>query len=551
MLDTCHTKEIDRDSIYSKARSPINISNLEKELKGYNPQEADILLQGFSSGFSLHYKGPRLAYESKNLKSVLQFPDIVQKKIDKELSEGRIAGPFENRPISTLRVSPIGLVPKKEPGEYRLIHHLSYPADQSVNDFIDPTLCSVQYTEFDKAVEMIQDLGQGALLFKMDIKSAFRLLPVNPDDFELLGFKFNGKYFFGKCLPFGCSISCSTFEKFSTFLEFVVRRAANSKHLLHYLDDFLGGGRKNTNECQMLMDKFIMCMNKLNIPLADEKTEGPSEILCFLGLELDSIQMVVRIPMDKIKELLNKIQTMLAKVRTNLKEMQSLIGSLNFACRAIAPGRPFCRRLINSIRGLTKPYHHLRITKEIKADLNIWQTFLKDHNGISLFHNTQWVSNDELHLFSDSAGGEGFGFGVYYLGRWASGKWPQDWHTEGLTADITFLEIFPIWVALKLWGKDLMRQRVCFNCDNKAVVDIINKMTSKNDKVMTVLRLITLACMRNNLVIKAKHVPGVDNKICDALSRFQMDRFRTVAPQAEIHPTPLPQYVWDIFKKLH
>ena len=77
-----------------------------------------------------------------------------------------------------MRVSPIGLVPKKTPEEYRLIHHLSYPHGFSVDDFIDPQLASVQYTSFDKAVFMMQDLGPNCKLFKMDLKNAFHLLPV-------------------------------------------------------------------------------------------------------------------------------------------------------------------------------------------------------------------------------------------------------------------------------------------------------------------------------------------------------------------------------------
>ncbi len=131
---------------------------------------------------------------------------------------------FTSPPFKQFRVSPLGLVPKKVDGEYRLIHHLSYPKGESVNDFIDPRLCSVQYTRFDEAVKMIQELGQGTLLAKADIKSAFRIIIVSPLDFELLGFKFDDKYYFDKCLPFGCSVSCALFEKFATFLQFLVRR---------------------------------------------------------------------------------------------------------------------------------------------------------------------------------------------------------------------------------------------------------------------------------------------------------------------------------------
>ena len=125
-----------------------------------------------------------------------------------------------------------------------MIHHLSYPKDKSVNDFKDPKLCYVKYANFDQAVSIIQELGQGCLLGKSELKNAFRMLRVSVKDFDQLGFCFNGKYYFDKALPFGCSISCATFYRFATFLESAVLRISPVGRLLHYLDDFLFGGRK-------------------------------------------------------------------------------------------------------------------------------------------------------------------------------------------------------------------------------------------------------------------------------------------------------------------
>ena len=68
-----------------------------------------------------------------------------------------------------------------------MIHHLSYPEGESANDYIDLTICSIQYTKFDEAVKMIQNLGEGILLGKADVKNAFRLMIISPDDFPLLG----------------------------------------------------------------------------------------------------------------------------------------------------------------------------------------------------------------------------------------------------------------------------------------------------------------------------------------------------------------------------
>lgn len=108
---------------------------------------------------------------------------VVHQKIGKELWAGRVVGPFDTLPIWSLQVSPLGIVPKKAPGEFRLIHHLSYPEGASVNDRIQDKLCLVHYTFFDQVVSMVRGCGPGAIMAKVDIESTLRLLPVHPEDF--------------------------------------------------------------------------------------------------------------------------------------------------------------------------------------------------------------------------------------------------------------------------------------------------------------------------------------------------------------------------------
>ena len=532
--------------IVSLAKSPVNIEALEHFSVNYDKTECTFLIKGFSSGFPIQYNGPRLPRDSKNLRSVSLNPDIIRKQLKKEVEAGRVAGPFAQRPFQNLIVSPIGLVPKKNPGEYRMIHHLSYPEGESINDYIDPASCSVQYTSFDEAVKLVQILGRNCKLFKSDIKSAYRLIPIRPEDFELLGFKFNENFYFDKALPFGASISCITFERFARFLEFCVKSRLNTENLIHYLDDFLGGG-KTTDSCAKALETFKNTMSELGVPVAVEKTEGPSEVLVFLGLELDSNEMVVRIPQEKIQEVLEKTRVVLSTSKTTLRKMQSLIGSLNFCCRAIIIGRPFTRRLINSICGISQPFHHIRIKKDIRLDLDMWQVFLKNFNGISVFHDRFWVTNEDVQLFSDSAGGQGLGFGAYYKGHWCQDSWPNSWHNLEITSDITTLELFPILVALFVWGHELRNKKLKINCDNIAVVHILNKLTSKSERVMCLVRALTLRCLSLNILLKATHVPGCNNNICDALSRFQLVRFRELAPDADLVSTPVPDYLWNIF----
>ena len=102
-------------SKFTMAKTPVNVDQLKKDLAHYpNTAVSDELIHGFQFGFPLHYTGSRLPTAANNLKSALEHPDVVRQKIQNEIGLGRIGGPFPEKPISTLRVSPLGLVEKKD-----------------------------------------------------------------------------------------------------------------------------------------------------------------------------------------------------------------------------------------------------------------------------------------------------------------------------------------------------------------------------------------------------------------------------------------------------
>ena len=84
------------------------------------------------------------------------------------------------------------LVLKKTPGKWRSILHLSYPPGGSVNDYINKDDYSLQYITIDCVISHIKQLGQGCYLSKLDVEVAFRIAPVHPDDWHLLGMKWQG-----------------------------------------------------------------------------------------------------------------------------------------------------------------------------------------------------------------------------------------------------------------------------------------------------------------------------------------------------------------------
>lgn len=534
------------NNLYSLACTPIKYSELCNALLSYPHLSDQIQLRhGFKYGFPLHYAGPRLHREAKNLKSARLAPQLVEQKLNKEVKLGRMAGPYDAIPFPTLRVSPVGLVPKKD-GDQRLIHHLSYPEFESVNDYIDPHICTVKYSNVDEAVLMIQKLGQGALLAKSDLKSAFRLLPIYPGDFDLLGIKSNGKYYYDKCLPFGSKLSCALFNKFSSFLHWLITKESGNHHIIHYLDDFLFGGKKQEGTCGYTLEIFHQQCEHLGVPISQDKTVEPTTCLVFLGIEFDTISMHMRLPQDKLVELRQKIQFCIDTKKITLRELQSLIGSLNFACQVVAPGRAFIRRLVDATVGIRKPSFKIRVSSAMKLDLETWLLFLQNYNGITLFPHRLWCANETINFYTDSAGGKFGGFGIFFEGKWAFGRWPKQWDTLGRFQDLTFLEMFPVVAALTVWGPLLANKRILFHIDNQAVVHIINKQTSKSQDVMVLVRRFVLKTMTFNINFRAEYIHTKSNAIADSISRCQWSRFRTLAPQADPMPTPLPPEIWQV-----
>ena len=534
-----------RPCVCCLAPSPVHLDALLPLLNRYPNHEAALILQdGFSNGFSVGFEGHRVGMSSTNLQSARANLEVALDKIKKEVTLGRIAGPFTTPPLQNLRVSPIGLVPKSSGNAFRLIHHLSWPAGNSLNDGIRESECRVNYTRFDDAVQCIALAGTSTLMAKADIKSAFRLLPIKPGDFDLLGMKVGGYFFVDKCLPMGAASAPALFEIFSTFIEWATTDHAKCGRILHYCDDFLayGGHGEGHESCMHMLKSFQEICQNLGVPLADEKTEGPTPVITFLGLEIDAARQVIRIPDNKLVKLRAVVDSALSAKKLTLKNLQSIIGSLQFVSKAVPPGRAFLRRLINLTVGLRHPSHRVRINNESKEDLRMWSKFLSSCNGATIIPDQVWSCNGDLQLFTDASGS--IGFAGYFQGQWFQGRWPDS--ILVLSPSIAWMEFFPIMVAVSVWGRELAGKRVMFRTDNQSVVAILNKQSSQCKRIMRLVRHFVLTCLKWNVTFRATHIPGIINEIADSLSRFQDSRFRHLAPMAAIRGVEIPATLWEV-----
>ena len=159
--------------------TPVNPECLTQLLQDHPDQQlVNEVVNGFRHGFPLKYNGPHERRIHHNLKSAFQFPKQLQQHLDKEVSLGRMLGPFQSKPLDNLICSPVGMVPKKDSDKMRMITHLSYPHRDSINSHMDPKDTSTSYQSFDQALAIMARYGKGAYMSKGDIESTFRIAPI-------------------------------------------------------------------------------------------------------------------------------------------------------------------------------------------------------------------------------------------------------------------------------------------------------------------------------------------------------------------------------------
>ncbi|KAL5509536.1 hypothetical protein EMCRGX_G004926 [Ephydatia muelleri] len=378
-------------------------------------------------------RGRSLKSASANMFSSFQHPDIIQEYISKVLDLSRMLGPLDPTCYTTVHINRFGVVPKgHNTGKWRLITDLSYPPRHSVNDGIDPELCSLHYTSVDDVATVAAELGQGALMAK-------------------------GQIFADPMLPFGLRSAPKIFNAIADALEWYLK-SRGIAHVFHYLDDFTIVGSPSSDECMRALSVMRQVCVELGIPLAEHKTEGPASRITFLGIMIDKIVRVQSLLTDwgDRKSCLKK-------------ELESLIGTLNHACKVIRPGRSFLRRMIDLLKRYKMAHHQIRLNREFRSDLRWWTNFIVPWNGVSYL-----LAGPTSEFASDASGS--WGCGAHTTDSWFQIRWDE----QSLPFSITIKELLPIMVAAVVWGTRWRAQKVLCHCDNQAVVAVLNSRSSSS-----------------------------------------------------------------------
>ena len=291
---------------------------------------------------------------------------------------------------------------------------------------------------------------------------------------------------------------------------------------------------KKQSEYHFNLSRFLELNLDVNLHIKQSKTVPPFTTVTRNGIEVDTLSQTLTLPMSNVTSLRLNIIDMAKGKKATLKEMQSLIGSLNFACRAIALGRAFQRRLIGLTRGCRRAKHRVRLATEARRDISAWLEFLQTFNGRCALPITS-TSSDVLHLITYASG---FAHGAVMGDSWLQGRFPHSWHSEHISTK----QLLPIVLAVRHWGPVLTNQRVLFFSYNTAVVAVVNIQTARDPQLMCLVRQLMFACLLYNICFRAKHIPGKNNIVADSISQLQVERARGIQSSLEDQPTQAPTH---------
>ena len=166
-----HDPTVGLSSLILSLPTPVLPHRLAAYVVGYAKVKRDRLLQGFSFGFRIPstFTDTTRTHFPLNHLSALQHRDFVTAKLAQVVAAGKIAGPFHSPSPPGVVLSPLGVVDKKVPGQFHLIHDLTFPKRDSVNSHIAKIHSEVHYELLDDCVTIIREIGPGCLVAKADI----------------------------------------------------------------------------------------------------------------------------------------------------------------------------------------------------------------------------------------------------------------------------------------------------------------------------------------------------------------------------------------------
>ena len=452
----------------------------------------------------------------KNHFSAVSYKKEVNEYFSKGVETKALLGPFKNAPIKDLCFSPLMTVPK-DVSKRRVIVDFSFPPGKSVNDGIPKDT----YLEFEiefslpsvnSMVDRLNELGIGCLLYKRDLKGAFRQFNSDPGDFMFTGLFWDGVIYIDTRLAMGLRSAAFCCQSVTGM---VARIAGEKVFILVYLDDF--GGAEKADAAQESFEYIGWLLEYFGLEEAPEKAVAPTTRMDWLGISFDTLEWTMALKPGKLQELLTWLPKLLKCKRVKRVLLQKVLGSLVWASAVVRSGVIFFNRLLFLLRKLKRPNHSIYFSKEAKKDVAWWLAALQQFRGKSPIPPSVWTPLVSFHTDASLEG-----FGMVWGSRAIAGLFPMEYEE----VDINKKEMLTVMAAVKHWFADLANLKVKIYVDNQVCVALLNRGLTRSPFLAACLREIQFVLARYNIEMQAEYIPSKENHLADLCSRaFSNDMF--------------------------
>ena len=288
-------------------------------------------------GFPTGYAGPTSdTVNVPNHPSAVDFPTYIQEFIDKELSLKGLIGPYDQPPFQPwCHVSPLMSRKKGDTDKHRVITDMTYPTESSVNAYIVKNgvygfKCEHNLPTVDSLAGDLREMGRGTFLSTIDVSRAYKNFLSDPLDWPLLCFQWNDEYFCDLSMPFGARASSFHMQSVANCITDIL--ALQGINSFMYLDDLviLSPDREAAWTHYGIARDLL---RDLGLPEAEEKAQQPATRIKWLGIVIDSSDMTLSIPEEKVRSILGQVRDVYHNKYITKRKLQSLLGHLLFVAK--------------------------------------------------------------------------------------------------------------------------------------------------------------------------------------------------------------------------
>ena len=510
--------------------------NFQKGLVDYpDSSVAREVINAVSFGFRVYFHGDVGKLPKKKYNHPVDEVGklAITEDLTKELRLGHIV------PTNTVPhfVCPLGVVPK-DVTKWRVIRDASHGKENSLNAGIPEFAKVVSYPTFREVCLLVAKSGKNGYLFKIDLKSAYRQLPIHKDDWLLLGYYWKGVYLIDTRMPFGISSACRSAQNFGKCIVFIAEKYFIPKRLhnriRNYIDDFFGGA-PTFDDCKLLYDGVMKACKWLGVVVGLKKCFSPRKELIILGWKYNTVHMTVGLELTKKLKFELLIDNILKRNTAKRSEIESLVGKLQWSATVVWPGIAFLRRLRDSyLKPQSIPKHfHVNLNKGIKSDLAWWKIFIKSIDTVSI----KRIIEPPIGAFVVATDASSTGLGGFCFPDWFYYDFPLKIDSDL----ICYYELLAVAMAFKLYAFKWKNCVVKLFVDNIPVCNALIKKNTNINNGMNLVRFICMQCVKYRIQYFANYIRTADNDLADLLSRQKPDMFKFLCRGTNFSINPKPK----------